>query len=224
MVDPARLRDLYSGYSDDELQRIWRTDLVAEARVVLKEELQQRGMTAPPFPHDAGEAEAKPKSRRFSNPYLPPGALIADPMEPAVLSARGLVRLFQYLVIASTSIGLLLWVFVFVPLPASEEARALRAASGFDALNPMISWLAAVALQIVYVVCAFGLCFFKWWGRWLYAGAYGIGVLNSLAGGTTVSLAWEGTLILIATLIDGAIIALAFLPPLARYFEEDRKS
>lgn len=224
MVDPARLRDLYSGYSDDELQRIWRTDLVAQARVVLQQELIERGISVTPLPADAGEAEAKPKARRFSNPYLPPGALIADPKEAAVLSARGLVRFFQYLVIASTLIGILLWVLVLLPIPASEDAQALRNMAGFDALDPMLSWFLAIALQIIVIVCAFGMCFFKWWARWLYVGVWVVSLLNELVSGTGVYFAWEGVLYDIGLLMDGAILALAFLPPLSRYFEEDRKS
>ena len=224
MVDPARLRDLYSGYSDDELQRIWRTDLVAEARVVLQDELRQRGIAVPPLPQDAGEAEAKPKPRRFSNPYLPPGALIADPKEAVVLSARGLVRLFQLLVIATVLITILLWISVFVPWPVSEQARLMRDATGFDGLNPAASWFVVVALDIVWLVGALGLCFFKWWARWLCVAIWIASLLNTLVGGTGVFFAWELILYDIGILMNGAIFVLAFLPPLSRYFEEDWKT
>lgn len=224
MVDPARLRDLYSGYSDDELQRIWRTDLVAEARLVLQEEMQQRGLGVTLLTPDAGEAEAKPRARLFSNPYLPPGALLADPKEAAVLSARGLVRLFQYLLIGSILMRFLFWILEFVPLPISEQARAMRDAAGFDAWNPMASWFIAIAVQLVLVVCAFAMCFFKWWARWVYVIAYAMMVANGLVSGTGVVLAWEGALYHIEVLMNGAILALAFLPPLSRYFEADRKA
>lgn len=215
MVDRAHLRQLYSALSDAELRRIWRTELVSEARAVLQEELSLRGITVPSLP--ASEVETV-----VGNPYRPPAALLADPKAEAVLSARGLVRLFQYLVIASTLIGILLWVLVFVPLPVNEDAMAMRNAAGFDAVDPMVTWMIALSLQALFVLCAFGLCFFKWWARWLYAGAYAAGLLNSLVSGTTVWFAWEAVLFQITTLMDGAIITLAFLPPLARYFEADR--
>src|SRR5687768_5017169 len=126
MVDRAHLGDLYKGLTDAELRRIWRTELVSEARVVLQEEMAQRGITAPELPEPVRREPAAQAARAtFSNPYMPPGALLADPKEAAVLSARGLVRLFQYMVISSTLIGILLWVFVFIPLPASDDAMAI---------------------------------------------------------------------------------------------------
>jgi hypothetical protein len=223
MVDRAHLGDLYKGLTDAELRRIWRTELVSEARAVLQEEMAQRGITAPELPEPVRrEPAARTARATFSNPYMPPGALLADPRDVAVLSARGLVRLFQYLVIASTLIGILLWILVFVPAPVSEDARTMRDASGFDGLHPMASWLLAVALQVVFIVCALGLCFFKWWARWLYVGAYAVNLANQLASGTGIFFAWEGVLQQIMTLMDGAVLALAFLPPLARYFEADR--
>ena len=209
MVDRPHLRDLYSGLSDAELRRIWRTELVSEARVVLQEEMTKRGITVPSLPP-------------FSNPYMPPAALLADPKDAAVLSARGLVRLFQRLVIGSTLIGIVLWLWMFLPLPISEDTMALRNVGGSDAFDPMLSWLVYTALQPVFIVCAFGLYSFKWWARWLFAGAYAAALLNTLVGGTAVWLAWEGVLIMLATLMDGAILTLAFLPPLAQYFEADR--
>jgi hypothetical protein len=223
MPDQEHLGQLFSGLSDAELRRIWRTELVSEARAVLQEEMMRRGVTAPELSEPARtEPVARTKPSIFSNPYLPPGALLADPKSEAVLSARGLVRLFQRLVVASTFIGIVLWSWIWLPLPISDDAMALRNVSGADAFDPMTSWLIITALQPVFIVCALGLYFFKWWARWLFVGAYGVGCLNTFLGGMGVSFGWEGALYQIMTLMDGAIIALAFLPPLAGYFEADR--
>ena len=100
----------------------------------------------------------------------------------------------------------------------------MRDATGFDALDPTASWFVGIALQIVSLVGAFGLCFFKWWARWLCVAVWIASLLNELVGGTGVYFAWEGVLYDIGVLMNGAIFALAFLPPLSRYFEEDRKS
>ncbi len=146
-------------------------------------------------------------------------APIADLDAEASISARGLVRLFQSMVVASTAIGAFLWLWPYLPLPISEQTMAIRDADGIGALLPWASYWVLTALQPIWVVAGIGLYFFLWWGRLLLAAAYVVGILAYLIGGMIIWLPWEGVLVTIATLLDGAILTLAFLPPLSKYFE-----
>jgi hypothetical protein len=96
---------------------------------------------------------------------------------------------------------------------------AIRDADGIGALLPWASYWVLTALQPIWVVAGIGLYFFLWWGRLLLAAAYVVGILAYLIGGMIIWLPWEGVLVTIATLLDGAILTLAFLPPLSKYFE-----
>ena len=58
-----------------------------------------------------------------------------------------------------------------------------------------------------------------WWGRLLLAAAYVLSAIGTLLAGIVIWFPWEVTLFTIAALLDGAVLALAFLPPLSRYFE-----
>jgi hypothetical protein len=215
MADSQRLGEFYESLSDEELQRMSALELIPEASRLLQAEMKLRGLApaAPP-------AEP-PARRRFSlrNPYLPPAALIADLNAEAVISARGLVTLFQSMVIASTAVGVFLWLWPYLPLPISAETMTIRDADGIGALFPAASYWVLVVLQPVWVVTGIGLFFFLWWGRLLLAASYAIGVVANLAGGMVIWLPWELALVTIATLLDGAVLTLAFLPPLSKYFE-----
>ena len=103
MVDRDHLRELYNRLTDDELTRIWESELVSDARHILQAEMNLRGLPTPA----PKEPDPPPTRSRFSlrNPYLPPGALIADVNAEAAISGRGLVRLFQSMIIASTAIA-----------------------------------------------------------------------------------------------------------------------
>lgn len=153
------------------------------------------------------------------NPYLPPSAPIADPGAEAAMSARGLVRMFRGMVVVSTAIGAFLWIWPYLPLPISAQTMAIRDADGVGALLPWASYWVLTALQPIWVVAGIGLYFFLGWGRLLLAAAYAVGIVAYLAGGMIIWLPWEGALVALATLLDGAILTLAFLPPLAKRFE-----
>src|SRR5688572_9336745 len=204
MADAQRLRKLYESLSDDELVRISRSELVLEARDLLNAEMTERGLApAPPA----------------RNPYLAPAAPLADLDAEASISARGLVRLFQSMVVASTAIGAFLWIWPYLPLPISEQTMAIRDADGIGALLPWASYWVLTALQPIWVVAGIGLYFFLWWGRLLLAAAYAAGIVANLVGGMIIWLPWEAVLVTLATLLDGAVLTLAFLPPLSKYFE-----
>jgi hypothetical protein len=219
MFDTDRLRVLYDGLDDRELQRIAQTELVPEARTVLEVEMKARGL--PLTGAEATEPVTVPRKRSTLNPYAPPASAVADPW--AVLTVPGLIRLFQCMVVASALLGILFFVLPYLPMPISADVATLRTeATWADAISPMVSYFIFMALQPVWIILAFGLCFFKWWARPLLVTAYVLGAVGNLLGGLSLWMPWESILFTASTLLDGAVLALAFLPPLSAYFEQDR--
>ena len=219
MIDTDRLRVLYDGLDDRELQRIAGTELVPEARTVLEAEMTARGL--PLTGADATEPVTAPRKRSTLNPYAAPESALADPW--AVLAVPGLIRLFQCMVVASALLGILLFVSPYLPMPISGEVVTLRMEAAWaDAISPMVSYVIYMALQPVWIILAIGLCFFKWWARPLLVAAYLLGALANVLGGLSLWMPWETILFTASTLLDGAVLALAFLPPLSTYFEQDR--
>jgi hypothetical protein len=209
MVDAGYLREHYDKLTDEELERIAKSDLVSEARAVLEAEFKSRGLALP-----AGGVL----------PYAPPAARVEDPDAWATLTVGGLIRLFQAMAIASTALGMFLTFWPLLPIPISEPLAEYRAQTGDGALAPWFSHVVWMALQPLWIVSALGLCFFKWWARPVFAGTYVLSAVGNLAGGVIVWLPWEAVLVTVATLLDGAVLVLAFLPPLSKYFERDRQA
>lgn len=221
-VDADHFRRYYGSLEDEELLRLWRGELIPEARSILEAEMSSRGVSVDLVAESPVPIQSRDSSGA-SNPYRPPGTLVADPGGlAAVVTVRGLIRLFQTMVIVSTVIGLFLFASPFLPLPISEQMAALRGYSGAGAIAfPITSFVFLIA-QPLWLLSAVGLCFLKWWARPLFVGTYALTIVGSLFGGIAVSLPWEASLATIATLIDGAVLGLAFLPPLSEYFAHDR--
>jgi hypothetical protein len=156
----------------------------------------------------------------MQNPYSPPGAELTDPKsELPSLAVKGLVTLFRRLVVTSTLIYLLSFAFDWLPIPLPGDLQAAVEVAGTGALagpvNQYLYWL----LHLLWIVSAIGLYFFRPWSRWLFVSAYAVDILSSIVGGVTVLLPWHSIVVTLISLMDGAIIALSFLPPLARVFK-----
>ena len=197
-------------------------DLVPEARRLLEAEMNMRGiLPASQRGGDAGSAAVDSVSTT-TNPYAPPTAVVFDRNAPATLAVSGLIRLFQIMVIMATLIGIFLFVSPFLPLPIGEQTNEIRGAAGAEAISFDGSRIISLLLQPLWILSAVGLCFLKWWGRRAFVATYVLSAIQYLIGGVVVWLPWEAVLIAIATLLDGAVLALAFLPPLSTYFAHDR--
>jgi hypothetical protein len=142
--------------------------------------------------------------------------------EVAALKVSGLLRLFQAMVVASALIGVLLVVWPFLPIPIAERMTAFRAQLSAGALAPAASNIAFLIAQPLYILSAIGLYFLRWWGRLVFVGTYILTLLATLAGGMWVQLPWESFLATVVTLMDGAVLVLAFLPPLSVHFARER--
>jgi hypothetical protein len=156
------------------------------------------------------------------NPYQPPAAPVGE--EPAVLTVRRLIRIYQAMVVTSLLVG---WVSFFGLLGflATPEMWAIREFAGNGTLVPSetLGYI-YLGMQPVWALVTIGLCFFRWWARALFVGMYIITAVLGLASGMLVFLPWDYFLISCTMLLDGAILALSFLPPLSTYFSRESGS
>ena len=129
------------------------------------------------------------------------------------------VRAFQSLVVLSTLLSIALWLLPYLPISMAPEFEGLLSANGADALFYEIAFEIRTYLPAAYLVAAIGLFFFTWWGRWLFVGCYAVGVVVTIVGGFIVLPALDSTFFLVVTLVDGAILGLAFFSPLSEHFD-----
>jgi hypothetical protein len=208
VVNVDELRAYYDSLTDEELERLAGTELVPLARAALEAEMKARGLPL----------------QSTSNPYAAPKSAVSDPNAWATLTVSGLMRLFHTMVVVAALIGVFLFAWPYLPVPTAEGVNRLRQAAGADAFAPVLSYVIFLGIQPLWVLSAFGLYFFKWWGRPVLIGTYALSAISNILGGLIVWLPWESVLIAIATLLDGATLTLAYLPPLSTYFERDRSS
>jgi len=160
----------------------------------------------------------------LTNPYRPPSAPVADPDAPAVLTVRRLMRGYQALVVATTLLGLVLNVGL-LQVFATPDMALVQGANGAGAILPFdVSDGLYVVMRILWIVSGIGLFFFTWWGRWVFIGTYLLSVFTGLTSGVQVWLPWDVLLFVATTLMDGAILALSFLPPISGYFARARSA
>ena len=126
---------------------------------------------------------------------------------------------FQSLVVLSILLGLALWVSPHLPISRAPEVMELLNANGADALSYELAFGVRKYLPAAFIVGAIGMFFFTWWGRWFFAACYAVGLVVTIIAGFTVSPAIDSAIFLLATLVDGAILGLAFFSPLSEHFD-----
>ena len=156
------------------------------------------------------------------NPYEPPSAPVDVSDAPAVITVRGLVRLYQGLVVGVTVLGILFYFGVFNYF-ATPEMLELTGISGAGSLiHPETLTSIYMAMEAFFVASAIGLFFFTWWSRPLFVATYASGVIVNLLTGAQISLPVAGFFGTAMCLMHGAILALSFLPPISGYFARER--
>lgn len=156
--------------------------------------------------------------------YVPPVAEANDfKSDVATVTVKGLIPAFQLLVVTGTVLGLFVFGWRYLPVPLSSDAQTMLSYHGVDAVALPLAILINLVLQPIWIVSAFGLCCFTWWSRPLFVGAYILGFIQTLLGGVAVLLPWEFVLLTFISLVDGAVLALAFLPPLSGYFDREKR-
>lgn len=146
------------------------------------------------------------RDRTSSEPRL--RDILADPL-----------RLFRTLVVSST-IAYGIWFFQFI------LGGALISQSTWDALSwqgsgallptpPAFAWL----FLLLSVAVAVGLCMFSRSARSVFAALSAFWIMMSLLGGVQVQTAFGSFLLLLSNMADGAILVMAYTPPLKQRFE-----
>jgi hypothetical protein len=137
---------------------------------------------------------------------------------------RGLIRLYQSLVVAVTLVGFAFYFGVFRYF-ASPDMLSTLGVTGVGALLPPdgIEWL-YTALLLLATASYLGLFFFTWWSRPLYIGTFAVGMVMNLGTGVQVSLPVDSLFGGAMWLMHGAIMTLSFLPPISSYFARERQN
>jgi hypothetical protein len=154
------------------------------------------------------------------NPYDPPHSKVDDgSAPPSVLAIYSKLKLFQWLVVASVLTSLIFFFLPAISLPVSPDVAALRGKSGYGAMLPGIREFISWIFLPLWLLGSVGLFFFQAWARSLFAVLYVVALLLRFTQGVTVLLPVEGFVGEIVSLLDGAILVLAFTAPLDAYFK-----
>lgn len=129
------------------------------------------------------------------------------------------IRIFQLLVISSTVIYIV-WFFLpyFSGYLTDEESR-LAEYSGYGAIFPVHNVLYYSVWFGLWFISAFGLFFFVNWARHLYLVLSLISLVAAIFHGFVVHAPIDALLSNANMLLDGAILALAYLTPLSENFK-----
>jgi len=133
------------------------------------------------------------------------------------------VRLFQVMVVLSTAVYLVWYFSWYMPLPFASVEPAMRYL-GHGSLpiydNQVVSWLIFAA----WIVAAVGLILFQPWARLLFAALTVWSVIEILTSGLFVQFPVQVALGRVNSLLDGAILTLAYLEPLSSAFRKSPNS
>ena len=119
------------------------------------------------------------------------------------------IRLFQALVIASVVLHLA-WLVLPTPTPpiGAEDALRWQGYGGTAFLQHPFVYFGAVAGK---VAAAIGLLLFRPWGRWLLVAVLMASLAQLPFNGIGVALPQESVVGALTGIVDGAVVALAFV-------------
>lgn len=142
------------------------------------------------------------------------------------------IRVFQSLVIAGVLLDGLLRFYSHIPLVISqyllwlpmdlvlsEEKRVMEVLSG-NGLGSFLPFHPAIgmAFLVAFLLAAVGLLFFQNWGRHLFLALVVVGMIWDGLAGLGVSTPFENAFSRLQSLLDGAVLALAYLSPVRDCF------
>lgn len=125
---------------------------------------------------------------------------------------------YYYLVIASAALGIILWALPHLTFLTNKDFSFLYGSNGAGAINFHIVSTIRAYLPGAFLVAGIGLLFFAPWSRWLFLVCYTIGAIATTLGGFITASPVDQFFYLLCTLVDGAILGLAFLSPLSKKF------
>ena len=128
--------------------------------------------------------------------------------------------MFRSLVVASATLYVIWYLLPYDSLVGSNMAAVnLMNLDGYGATFNSDHWFFTNGILVLWVVAALGLWRFRNWARYLYLSLTIWSLVAAILYGIRVSSPIEETLGLVLALLDGGILALAFLSPLRRSFD-----
>ena len=128
------------------------------------------------------------------------------------------VTLFRSIVVTSVVLYLVSYFLPYESFESNPAAVNLLKLDGYAALANPQSWLFGAGVLLLWLLAAVGLLHFDNWARYLYLALTVWALVAAGLYGIRVSSPVESVLGLAVDLLDGAILALAFLSPLKNSF------
>lgn len=207
MNDSSSYQILYRSLEDEELLRLARMDLVEPARTELFSELEVRGLQ-----QDSAVAAVAGSGRQGS------AATSGGPVPEPWVGFPALLLAFRIVVASSFVLGLLIWGIELLPAWMREAPVAATLPLYWNEPTRFPTHVVWILNCLMYGSASVGLFFLRWWGRPLLLLAILVSLVNLFFSGSVAYFRWEVILVTLATMLDGATLCMAYLPPLSRYF------
>jgi hypothetical protein len=128
------------------------------------------------------------------------------------------VRLFRSIVLTSTVLYVVACLLPYDSFESNYAAVNLLRLDGYAARFNPGSWMFTGGILMLWLIASIGLLHFDSWARYLYLGLTAWALIAAGLYGIRVTSALGAVLDLAINLLDGAILALAFLSPLKGRF------
>lgn len=130
------------------------------------------------------------------------------------------IRTFQILVAAATACYVVWFLLPYWVGALTETEQRLAAYSGYSALLPVQHPLYYGVWFALWLIAALGLVFLQNWARHLFLALSLLGIALAPFSGFVVQPPLDGLFANASALLDGAILAIAYLSPFAASFEK----
>jgi len=134
------------------------------------------------------------------------------------------IRIFQVLVAAAIVCYVVWFLLPYWPGYLTDAERQLMDYSGYGATLPVEHPLYYGGWFTVWIIAALGLMFFQNWARHLYLALSLLGLALAPFSGFVVQLPLDSLFTGANVLLDGAVLAMAYLSPLADSFKKTSRN
>ena len=128
------------------------------------------------------------------------------------------LRIFQFLVCLSFLMYIAWYFLPSVNTPTDPDVRNLLYADGLGRKEFIAQPWYYNSQFVLRVISTIALVFLLHWGRWLLIGACVLDLIATIFGGVTVILPLDATVLIMCCMLDGAVISMSFLGPVATSF------
>jgi hypothetical protein len=131
------------------------------------------------------------------------------------------IRTFQFLVAVSALLYIFWMLLPHVPRTFSPEVQQVLSNGGYGGQPWVTDSRFYISLGVTKLLASLGLVLFFSWGRWLFAAVAAIGLACVPFSGLSVGAPLDNLVGYLASLIDGAILALSFSSPFSEAMRRD---